>query len=497
MQQFLRRRFHDEIFLVVLMALFAWFANLLHIDATRPSNAAHLILQAQAWLNGHLDLGMRIYDTIILHDKVFIIYPPLPSLMMLPLVAILGHNFSDIWFTWIFAALNIILLFRTLEVMRVRSITSRTPLENLIMALVFGFGTNALWLCLGGRVWFTIQTVSMFGIMLTLHSTLSRRWALATLGVGMVMLTRTSEALIGIVPLIVYLHDLGVGRRIQNKWHVLPERWPSIGELAITLAPFVVALIIYLVHNKLYYNNILSTGFDIQNQQDYPQIKNGVLSWTYIWHNFIVDFLRAPDFTFKSTFDVNPQTDLITDGVGTSMFYSTPLLAIFIFAPQGKTPQIWLRRTFWVAVAIILLSVLAFCATGWYQVSARYVFPIYPLLFLLLAQRAAPLNIRWISLAGLGIFVNILLAQTFWLSKPSSDFVAVSAVIVVIACLIAISLLRWQAKQHNEIAAPASIPAESTIEMDRSQSDSHERPYLNGRTADSDGDLKIGSFQNR
>jgi len=470
MQQFLRRRLNDGVFFIVLMVILGGFALLLHINPTHSStmNAVdgriNLILQAQAWLHGRLDIGVPVHDSIILNGKVYIIYAPLPALLMVPFVAVLGDKFSDIWFTWAFAALNIILLFRTLEVMRVRSITRRTPLENGIMALTFGFGTIALWLCLGGEVWFTIQTISIFGIMLTLHSTLGRRWPLATLGVGIVMLTRTSEALIGLVPLIVYLHDLGVGRRIGHQWHLLPQRWPSLRELAIILTPFAVAALILLVHNKLYFANPLSTGYDIQNQQDYPGIRYGILSWHYIWPNVVVDFLRWPSFSFTGINDVHPQPDLFIDGMGTSMFFSTPLLAIFLFAPQGKTPQPWLRSTFWITVAIILLSVLAFCAAGWSQVGARYVLPLYPLLFLLLAQRAAPLDMRWISLAGLSIFINLLLAHTFWYKEPGKVFVAGSAGVVLLACLLALILLHRQRQQQEEIAplAPEMIPAGST-----------------------------------
>ncbi len=166
MQKFLRRRLNDGVFFVVLMVLLGGFAILLHIDVMHPSNVDgnNLILQAQAWLHGHLDIAVRIHDAILIDGKVYIIYPPLPALLMVPFVAVLGDKFSDVWFTWAFAALNIVLLFRTLEVMRVRRITNRLPLENLIMALTFGFGTIALWLCLGGKVWFTVQTISIFGI---------------------------------------------------------------------------------------------------------------------------------------------------------------------------------------------------------------------------------------------------------------------------------------------------------------------------------------------
>ncbi len=466
MQTFLSRRLLDTVSFVILMVLLGGFALLLHINPIVPSSADNLILQAQAWLHGHLDIGTRIHDSIILNGKVYIIYPPLPAMLMVPFVAILGNAFSDIWFTWAFAAFNIILLFRTLEVMRVRRITKRTPLENWLIAITFGFGTIALWLCLGGQVWLTIQTISISGIIFTLHSTLSRRWPLATLGVGIVVLTRTSEALIGFVPLIVYLHDLGVGRRVQQQWHFLPQHWPSIREVAVILTPFIIALLIFLVHNKLYFDNPLSTGYDIQNQQNYPAIKYGIISWHYIWPNFVIDFLRWPSFNYTGPFDVNPQSDLLVNGFGTSIFFSTPLLAIFIFAPQGKTPLPWLRYTFWATTAIMLLAVLTFCAAGWFQVGARYLFALYPLLFLLLAQRAAPLDTRWISLAGLSIFINLLLARTFWERHLSTTFVAASVAITLIACIIAVILLRKQRHQHRELEeitppAPATIPTES------------------------------------
>lgn len=460
MQQFLRRRYMDGLFFVVLMALVGGFALVLHIDPTHLSStnladgSDNLVLQAQAWLHGQLNISSSVHDSITLNGKVYLIYPPLPSMLMVPFVAVLGDKFSDIWFTWIFAALSIVLLFRTFEVMRAHRITSRTVLENGIMALTFGFGTIALWLSLGGKVWFTAQIISTFGIMFMLHCTLSRRWFLATLGVAIVLLSRSSEVFVGLVPLVVYLHDLGVGRREQKHPRVLPQRWPSARELAIILIPVVIAGLLLLIRNKLYFNNFLTTGYDIQNQQNYPDIQYGVLSWRYIWPNFVIDFLRWPSFSFASPFDVHPQADLFVGGIGTSIFFSTPLLAVFLFTPQGKTSQPWLRTTLWATVVAILLPVLAFCAGGWSQVGARYILPIYPLLFLLLAQRAARLDVRWIGLAGLSVFINLLLAHVFWHGYPSKEFIVAGAGIVLVACVIALILLH-QEKQRQEEAVSA------------------------------------------
>lgn len=464
MQAFLRRRLADLLFFVILMVALGVFAHILHIRPVYVPGASgtNLILQAQAWLRGRLDIGFPIHDSIVLHGKYYIIYPPLPALLMVPFIAVLGNHFSDVWFTWAFAALNIILVFRALEVMRVRQITRRTPLENAILALTFGFGTIALWLALGGRVWFTLQVVSVFGIFITLHSTLSRHWPLATLGLGIVVLSRTSDALVGLFPLVVYLYDLGVGQRVQNKRRWWPQRWPALRELALTLAPFVVALAIFLIHNQLYFGNMLSSGYDIQNQQDYPDIKYGLLSWHYLWPNIVVAFLRGPAFHFTGLTDVNPQMDLFIDSMGTSIFFTTPLMALFIFAAQGKTAHAWLRRALWATVGVMLLAILLFCAEGWSQVGARYLFGIYPPLFLLLAMRAAPLDTRWISLAGLGVFVNLLLAYVFWMHKePGHKFILASGLTVVCACTLALFLLHRQKSPQTQ--GEAVTQAASTV----------------------------------
>jgi hypothetical protein len=468
MRKFLLRRLTDVVAFFILLVLIGGFAKLLHIHPSVPTGASHYIVQAKVWLQGHLDLGQHLHDSINVDGKYYLIFPPLPSLLMLPFVVILGDKFSDVWFTWIFAACNIILLFRTLEVMRVRSITNRTMLENVIISITFGFGTIALWLCLGGNVWFTGQTISVTGIMVTLYGALSRRWFLASLGVGVVMLTRTSEALIALVPLVVYLRDLGIGRRIQQKWQLLPQRWPSLRELIVALIPAAVALVILLVRNQLIFKNILSSGYDIQNQQIYPDIKNGVLSWHYLWPNFVVDFLRWPSFTFTSATDIHPQVDLIVGGIGTSMFFSTPLAALFLFAPQGKTPQNWLRITFWITLAIMLVSVLLYCWAGAYQVGARYLFGIYPLLFLLLAQREARIDVRWIGLAGAGIFINLLLARVFWYRNPTKLFIIASASAVLVACVVALILLYVERRRQQRTAKesnPSSVATEPVGEL--------------------------------
>ncbi|GCE18707.1 hypothetical protein [Dictyobacter kobayashii] len=76
MQEFLPRRLHDGIFFAILIVLLGGLAVLLHINPIYSSDQSHFVLQAQAWLNGRLDIGVHLQDTIIINGKVYFVYPP-------------------------------------------------------------------------------------------------------------------------------------------------------------------------------------------------------------------------------------------------------------------------------------------------------------------------------------------------------------------------------------------------------------------------------------
>ncbi|GLW72676.1 hypothetical protein Kpho02_49750 [Kitasatospora phosalacinea] len=457
-----RRRLVDLGIFAVALALLAMFAGIFKIDSGKISLAPHYVWQVQAWLDGRFDLGPSpgpwvVDDKITVNGHYYSMYPPFPAMVMLPFVWLLGDGFSDVWFTWAVAALNVVLVFRTLELMRHRRITRRTTLENLVLAAVFGFGTIMLWLSLAGMVWFTGQLMSTTLILLVLHSTICRRWWPAWLGVGLIALTRTTEMVVGVVPALVYLRDLGVGRRTAGRWNFRPARWPSLREVAATVVPLAVCGAVLLARNKLYFGSITSTGYDIHSANDVVVFPYGLMNWHYIWPNFVIDFLRFPDFSYTGVNDAHPVMDLRAGGMGTSIFFSTPLMLLFLVSSQGKAADRWMRTVMWAGTAALFLPVIMFQAAGYDQVGARYLLPIYPTLFLLLAMRADRIGPRWLVLAGLGIFSNILLAKAFWAGPPSSQFAWTSGSIVAAVGVLTHWLLarEHRARPGTDAQAPA------------------------------------------
>jgi hypothetical protein len=390
------------------MVLALWFlATLFRQDATHISYAAHFVAQAQSWLQGRLDVPAWLgHDLVQVGNKDYIVYPPMPALLMVPFVAVLGSHFSDIWFSWLVGAANVALLFHLLQAVRAKGWSIRATRENAIIALVFGLGSIALWLALGGTVWFIAQTLAVTFTLGMLLGVVRQHWWLASASLGALFLTRSPDILGAVVIAVAAWQALGAPR-----WGNVPGAWHKM-VLALTV-PLGAALALWLVRNQLYFGGWFSSGYDLQIRQDYPQIHYGLLSWHYIWPNIVVDFLNLPAFVFHSPYDPTPVPDLLVGGNGTSAFFTTPLFLLFFRARASHAPT-WLRRAMWATVALLLLFTLCWNLTGWYQVGARYLFDLYPYLFVLLAMRSDAINARWLALAGFGVLVNLALANVFW-----------------------------------------------------------------------------------
>ncbi len=403
------RRYRIDLALFGGMLALLWIlATLFRIDATHASYAPHFVAQAQSWLRGQWDVPAALgHDLVRVGDRRFIVYPPLPALLMLPFVALLGGHFSDIWFTWLTGATNVVLIFRMLEAARLTGIAPRTVRENVVMAATFGVGTIALWLALGGTVWFTAQTLAITCMAGMILAALHRNWWAASLALGALFLTRSPDLLAGIFLLGILQHDGMLTLRHADLWRAWRALLPALA------LPLAAALAIWLARNQIAFGHLWSSGYDLQIQQDYPQIQHGLLSWHYVWPNVVVDFLNPPSFSFSSPFDLAPSVDLLRGGNGTSIFFTTPLVAL-LFAPGPRSRYGWMQGLCWLCAGALIVFSLFWNLTGWYQAGARYLFDAYPFLWLLLAMRAAPLGWRWLALAGAGVMVNLALANAFW-----------------------------------------------------------------------------------
>ena len=152
---------------VLLLILYAAVAGRQRL--TEHTQFNHFALQAEAWLDGRLDLGgdppdyAQNNDFAHYHGKWFIPFPALPALLLVPLVAIAGgaERVRDgQFFVWL-APLGPVLLLFVLERLRARQRWRGSLLISAALSMGFGLGSVYFFTAVQGTVWFAAHVVAV------------------------------------------------------------------------------------------------------------------------------------------------------------------------------------------------------------------------------------------------------------------------------------------------------------------------------------------------
>jgi hypothetical protein len=406
------------LFFTALFSLWA-FQLAFKIHPLGVSNAPHWVYQAESLLHGRwdLDLPASVTDVVVLGGKHYIIYPPFPALLFLPVVALFGLHTSDILLTTLLSAANLSLLFLLFEQARASAFSCRSWLENICFALLLYYGSINLWLSLGGRVWFTAQIVCLSCTLLALLVALRRHFAWSALLLGCAFFCRNT--VVWGAPLLFYLawQDGGREQLVERfvtslrahtpQWSLVP--WRRLLPPALVMAA---CIALYLLHNVLLFGSPLESGYTLIIQQRYPQITRGAFSLHYVPANLIAMFFSFPHIIYSAPFDHHPAIDMLDgNGVAISVFVTTPLFLLLFARNRRFSP---LRALLWLTLALIVAQLLLYDATGWYQFGHRYLFDGYAYAFLLLVVSDLRMDWRVALLGMIGIAVNLLGAYQFW-----------------------------------------------------------------------------------
>jgi hypothetical protein len=181
----LRRRLGQSTPLHLGVAFLVIYALSAGLSLRRHSLAPHFVYLAQSFLRGHLNLVQvpnPPYDLTLHAGRWYVSFPPLPSLLMLPGVALWGLRVSDIAFSVALGALNVTLFHRALE--RLACGEART---RIWLCVLLGLGTP-LWYCAAfGTVWYTAHVAAVTCACLYLRESLGPQrplWAGLWLGLG-------------------------------------------------------------------------------------------------------------------------------------------------------------------------------------------------------------------------------------------------------------------------------------------------------------------------
>jgi len=348
----------------VFYCLIADYAGVLGV----PSRANYFARLADAFNHGSLALRIdsgQVHDLIFFNGRLFLYWPPLPAILMMPLVYLWGTQLHDAWILVIVGGLNVGLSF----------LIARTPwngavlsqIRAVVLAVTFAFGSVHMPLASSSGVWATSQIISYFFLSGSLLLVLRRASLCAYLFAGILAacacLCRLSMmgAVIGIACLIV----------IRGS-EEFPQRRAK--RLLAFAAPLATCALLYFMYNAARFGSPLETGvryhlFAPRFVSDVSQY--GMFSLHYVWTNIWYHYLAYPFWP-----GVADPTE------GASLFLMTPL---YFGAFQSLRSRAFDMRTAALLLGIVLAALpsLLLFGTGWIQIGPRYTLDYTPLLLVL------------------------------------------------------------------------------------------------------------------
>lgn len=363
-----------------------------------PTPFNNFVRLADAFLHGRLYLTHDVswLEIVHFHGKYFIVPPPFPALLILPVVALFGLSTNQTLISIFFGALNVSLAF-----LAARALSENRSVQ-VWTASMFGFGTIHWWVATSGGVWTFSHTVSatllFIAILLTLYN-YHPFYTGASLGAS--YWTRLPTILSFPFFLVMY-SDEGL---IQEKTPGFFQRI-NVRHIFWLGAGAGIFILLNAGYNLLRFN----TPFDISYYLipgilDEPWYQKGIFDITYMPRHLKVMFAGFPRFIDEFPY-VTPSWD------GMAIWITTPAFVYSFFAGIRSR----LAAGCWLSIVLIALVNSCHGTWGFSQFGYRFAMDFYPFLFLLTVKGIGN-NLKWHHkvLIIIGILVNLW--GVLWINK--------------------------------------------------------------------------------
>jgi hypothetical protein len=400
---------------VVSSVVFLLFADAAVLREHTPWN--HFALLADAWRHGRLDLGgpppaytgnndFSHYD-----DKWYVVFPPFPALLLLPIVSLAGDpsRVRDGQFFVLLAGLAPAVLFLALSKLRRFGRAQISERASVLLSLSFAFGSVYFFSSEQGTVWFAAHVVGALLAAAYLFFALEaeRPW-LAGLMLGLGFATRTP--LLFAAPLFV-LEAVRVSGAEEAFRSGEPKAiWTSLDRarclrlLLAFAAPVATVMLLTFWHNQRRFGDPFEVGYQYLGITWQHRIQKwGLFSYHYLGKNLGVAGTSLPYRT--PTGPVPFQINLH----GLALWVTTPLYLWLVWPRRTAAPHLAL----WLTVACVAVPTLFYQNTGWLQFGYRFSNDYSVFLFALLATGGYKFGRLFVAAACWAVLVNAFGAATF------------------------------------------------------------------------------------
>lgn len=339
----------------------------LFTSSRQMENLNYFVRLADAFLHGRIyvtEAPSWLVELVGSDGRYYVVYPPMPAVLMVPFVALFGPEFpqqiASSLFGGIAVGLSWVLFGRFALSVRARA----------MLTLVFGFGTVLWWTSEAGTAWVTSHDAAVMFSVAALILAFRRRWPfVAGLLLGAATLSRLPVVLTAPFLLALYL-ELGWPPAVHAPRRSAIVRTVSFGAgLGLLVAA-------YLAYNLARWGTLADLGYSSIPGvlQDPIYAKHGIFALEYIPRHLFAILFRSWNYVDDPPF-------LQPSWWGLGLFLTTPLL-LWMFRARLRDPRVLYAA---VAIGLTLIPIVTHGNVGISQFGYRFSLDFQALMFVILA----------------------------------------------------------------------------------------------------------------
>jgi len=296
------------------------FSNL-HPFAVNPYNS--YALQAQAWLQGQLDLSANHphLEIAIFEGRYYISFPPFPSVIMLPFAALFGARTPDNLIALGFALLSATYAYRlALHLLK-------DPCKAAFLTFFICAGSNTLHISSWGAVWYIAQNMAFAFTMMALYYAVAngRRHGMVSLFCLACAMGCRPFNMVYVPLLFLLLYKQWAENEPQTSF-LRFAKWLMLASLpAIGLGAF------YMLLNFLRFGSIFEFGHNYL--PEFTSSPLGQFHLSYVAHNWRSIFVRLPSIAANGSLNF-PMFD------GVAFWLVSPIVLVYaVYTAASLLPR--------------------------------------------------------------------------------------------------------------------------------------------------------------
>lgn len=352
-----------------MMPIFLFIITLLVYSISSRGEGAqwnHFIYLADAFLHGHLYVPNVLTELVPWHGNYFVVYPPMPAILLIPFVAIFGTNFYQPFLSILLGAVNV-----SLAYIVILKLFNNIKL-SLWVSILYAFGTIQWYHAEVGSSWYVAHIVALFFLWLALLETITKqRLFLIGLFIGGAYLARLPTILAIVFVLIFLKERFLTGKNIKQV---------NIRNLCFLFSGLLPALIFNGLYNFFRFGRFDDYAYSLYLNLNSLAIKQSVFPHGFFSIQYIPERIKDMLFSFP-VFTTHPPF-VIPSLYSMALYIVTPAFLLILLASFKKR----LVCASLITVLIILIPILMKGGNGFTQFGFRYSLDFLPYLLILTAS---------------------------------------------------------------------------------------------------------------